>query len=385
MPLASAISGGASALGAITNGILGWFQAEKDRDFNAEQAALNRDYQTSERLATQQFDLDMWNLNNDYNDIGSQMARARAAGVNPAALLGGQYKSAQATAPTSTPMQGSAASSSSGGAVGSALINSTAPLLQSATGAVKNLVDANVAQGLLPYNQDLLRAQTLHNLADLQLIASKAGVEDATRENIQKATAWMDGLNAVAIQERLSNINKLYVEQFEIIQQIRESRSRVKLNEATTEGIKLENEFNTQHYQNVLTAEELQNWELQFKKDFALALGRPLGTSEFEFNYSLLLEGQFDSFCRGVLTPAAQATWTPEQFKLIEENGMQVAGVNIWGNKRTSMLHGGFAPQSGIYNPANMFNSDFIMPRSIFFTPNEVTPYQKFKKKYGIK
>jgi hypothetical protein len=43
----------------------------------------NRDFQTSEREASQQWNLDQWNRENAYNDPSAQRARMEAAGFNP--------------------------------------------------------------------------------------------------------------------------------------------------------------------------------------------------------------------------------------------------------------------------------------------------------------
>lgn len=73
---------------------------QKDRDFNAEQAELNRQYQTSEREAAQ-----------EWNSAGAQVQRMSEAGINASAVLSGSGGSSAAG--TSSPMQGSPASASS--------------------------------------------------------------------------------------------------------------------------------------------------------------------------------------------------------------------------------------------------------------------------------
>lgn len=54
-----------------------------NNEFNASEALKNRDFQTSEREASQQWNLDQWNRENTYNDPSAQRARMEAAGFNP--------------------------------------------------------------------------------------------------------------------------------------------------------------------------------------------------------------------------------------------------------------------------------------------------------------
>lgn len=54
-----------------------------NNEFNASEALKNRDFQTSEREASQQWNLDQWNRENAYNDPSAQRARIEAAGFNP--------------------------------------------------------------------------------------------------------------------------------------------------------------------------------------------------------------------------------------------------------------------------------------------------------------
>lgn len=54
-----------------------------NNEFNASEALKDRDFQTSEREASQQWNLDQWNRENAYNDPSAQRARMEAAGFNP--------------------------------------------------------------------------------------------------------------------------------------------------------------------------------------------------------------------------------------------------------------------------------------------------------------
>lgn len=93
-------------------------QQEKEHKFNADQAQLNRDFQTSEREAAQQWNLEQWERENEYNSPAAQMERMAAAGINPAAaaqaIAGGSSGAVQqsSVAGSSNPQSGAVASSS---------------------------------------------------------------------------------------------------------------------------------------------------------------------------------------------------------------------------------------------------------------------------------
>lgn len=54
-----------------------------NNEFNAREAALSRDWQSSEREAQNQWNLDQWNRENEYNTPEAQRQRMEAAGFNP--------------------------------------------------------------------------------------------------------------------------------------------------------------------------------------------------------------------------------------------------------------------------------------------------------------
>lgn len=83
----------------LVSGIGGLISAGADRrmqkeqfaqtmEFNKAEAAANREFQTSEREAAQQWNLEQWNRENEYNSPVEQMKRAIAAGINPNAVAG---------------------------------------------------------------------------------------------------------------------------------------------------------------------------------------------------------------------------------------------------------------------------------------------------------
>jgi len=82
-----------------------------NNEFNASEALKNRDFQTSEREASQQWNLDQWNRENAYNDPSAQRARMEAAGFNPY-NMNIDAGSASTSGAQSSPGSGSQASAS---------------------------------------------------------------------------------------------------------------------------------------------------------------------------------------------------------------------------------------------------------------------------------
>lgn len=91
---ATLVTGGLSALtgflgsGMSNKSVKRSIKAAKEinqinNEFNASEALKNRNFQTSEREASQQWNLDQWNRENAYNDPSAQRARMEAAGFNP--------------------------------------------------------------------------------------------------------------------------------------------------------------------------------------------------------------------------------------------------------------------------------------------------------------
>ena len=310
---AAAAGAGIQAAGTIGGALLANHQAKKTREFNAEQAAINREYQTSERLATQEFNLDMWNLNNDYNDLESQIERARAAGVSPNALLAGNANTATSSPVTSTPMSGAQATDSSGGALGSAFINAGASAASSVGNFVKNMIDSKVAVQQVQLNAQMIESNIQHNLASIQKLFSDCGVNDANKENIVKSTQWMDKLNDLEVQERAARVTNWYNKNAEILQNIKNLEADEALTKSQTTNQEILNKYEDRKQEAFVSQEETEAAMATMKKELADIIGVPLDTPEFMFNWKLAINGKFEEYCDKVITPSEEATWKPSE------------------------------------------------------------------------
>lgn len=123
----SAISAGSGLFGSIFSGLFNTRNVKRqneanreiqqmNNEFNSIEAAKARQWQSDESQLSRDWELDMWNRNNEYNDPSAQRARLEAAGYNPNALVGstGSYQSAVSQVPgSSVASAGPSASSSS--------------------------------------------------------------------------------------------------------------------------------------------------------------------------------------------------------------------------------------------------------------------------------
>lgn len=333
----------------------------KENVFNAGEAQLNRDFQDWQRLMTQEFDLDMWNLNNEYNSLSSQLQRARDAGVSPNAILSGDYKGGFSNSVTSTPMSGAQASANNAGALGSAMIGRTPAMLNAVGNFIKNMTDSKVAMKQVQLNEKMIESNIYHNLASIQKMASEAGVNNATRDQIIKATSWMDKLNDLEVQERAARVTNWYNKNAEIIQQIKNLEADEALTNAQIFNVNVDTSLKLSQKSNVdsdttykdtlnkyadgiqeatLSKEQSEAAMLKLKTEFANELGIPLDSPEFMFNWKLAINGKFEEFCDKVIVPAEQSKWKPEDYTI---PNFIPGSRNYW--------RGSFNPRTGITNP----------------------------------
>lgn len=255
-------------------------EAEKNRDFNSRQALLNRAFQTSEREAVQQFNLDMWNLNNEYNSPVEQLKRAQAAGINPNAVIGSSVSgSVSGGAVSSSPMSGSSASgsaasgpaASSPGSIASTLLTSDAVVRNLLAQADKTETESDINRYELGYNikTEGERIEALLNSNDeakarIVKLFSDVGVNDFNKE-LQTATfSWFARKSEKELEIMSEQLNEL--------------RNKVVLLEKQAEGI------------------EKDNLLKQIQIDFSNITGFPLGAPAEQAMFKLYKSGKFQDF-----------------------------------------------------------------------------------------
>ena len=152
---------------------------EKDRKFNAEQAQLNRDFQSKEAELAYERQLDFYNTTQSPQAMVSQY---KDAGLNPALLVGGV---SGASSPQSSP-SGSSASSN----------GSSIPQM---TDVMKSIVDIESIK------------------ASIEEARSRANLNNKEADKVSKETSWIDTYNTTEIESLKAGIDNV--------------RSNIKLNE----------------------------------------------------------------------------------------------------------------------------------------------------------
>ena len=195
MGLGSALASMIPGIGNVASGMLstlggGLFNLGQN-DYNSREADENRQFQREERLAAQQFNLDMWNINNKYNSPAEQLKRAQAAGINPNDAINGM-KGATSQPVTTSPMSGNMASSS--GSIAANLLTQDAVL--------KNLVEdakgKEIQNSFAPIFNDisLKKAQE-----EIKATAAKRGLDTAQANQIEELLPLLKNKNEVEIEE----------------------------------------------------------------------------------------------------------------------------------------------------------------------------------------
>ena len=174
-----------------------------NNEFNASEALKNRDFQTSEREASQQWNLDQWNRENAYNDPSAQRARMEAAGFNPY-NMNIDAGSASTSGAQSSPGSGSPASASHVPSL-PAYTGYTADFQNIASGiaqigsAISSGIDARLTS---TYGDDLMKAD----------IMSKIGGNSEWLTDVYKLGRQNEAPNLLGIDLRKKRLENLSTE-----------------------------------------------------------------------------------------------------------------------------------------------------------------------------
>lgn len=146
------ISGASGLAGSIVDAIAGAANAKKQREHDKDMAALNNQYQ-----------VEQWERENEYNDPSAVAARYRAAGINPRAAFG----------------QGSASGAGIAGGLSSAPGSASNVMFDTNFGGIANTAISGAR----------LAAQNAKDVADAKLATEKAASELFERKFIKPHTA----------------------------------------------------------------------------------------------------------------------------------------------------------------------------------------------------
>lgn len=181
-----------SSANTAIQGINAENQHQEDKDWSANQAQLNRDFQTQERLDAQAWNEEMWNKTNEYNSPSARIQRGMAAGINPNSIVGGDLSSPASTVTTSAQ---SGASAPGVPSFASSLLTSDAQVANLLAQVRKTNADAQgqeIQNSYAPKFNDkaLEKAQ-----AEIDKLASDKGFTDEQTRQLKELFPILKGKN----------------------------------------------------------------------------------------------------------------------------------------------------------------------------------------------
>lgn len=327
------------ALGDIGSGVESYLnkeaakdQLEDEQEFNASEAQLNRNFQREERLQTQQFNLDMWNKNNEYNSPAAQIERAKAAGVNPNIAVESLSRSS-ANPVTSSPMSGSLASSP--GSLASAMLLQSAQIANLNAQTRKANTEANNNEQEYAYN----------NVIFSDRVKALKYANEETKARLNKIVA--DTKLQEQLYEFLAHKNEEELNQLRLLC----DKTSAEINNLKKQGniIDKQGQLIDQQVEGAKYDNTLKGIQVAFSK----SSGIPQGTDWSEAFWKTVVNGDagdlIDIFITNVEDVAlGQAKrWAKRGFNAFDlgKKGIKAAGSMI------DSFFGGVTPPKSVYNP----------------------------------
>lgn len=274
--IGSLISGGLGLIGSIASNSAQRNNSKAQRKFDEEQNRINREWNAAQAEKANQWSIDQWHRNNEYNSPAAQRARMAAAGVNPDLMYGQSSggsiaSSSPSVTPTSPsqptqsrsfemlPTYGNVVSSITQMALAASQLKKTDADIKNVNADTSNKDVENSILSADALTRAAQNEQTLEftksqvyvnhsigtlNHKQLEVLAAKIGNLDAQTNSLyesiataqaQRANVNMDTLKKQAETFYMSKQFDLQVQK--LVQDIRESDSRVNLNYAQAKDI----------------------------------------------------------------------------------------------------------------------------------------------------
>lgn len=226
-------------------------EAEKSRFFNASEAQKSRLFNAEQAAKQMEFEREMWDAENAYNEPSAQIARLKSAGLNPN-LFGGDNTAGSAgsgVAASSSPATSSPASSKALGASGS--IPMQAPQLGNVAlqAAQIKLAQAQAKQATSQAEKNQTESDRIK-----ALLAGELEIQNSTYR-VQLSESMRNEANA---KESLANIDKINADKDKVFAQIDEIRQNISNMEKSGK----------------LTQKELDSYETRLASQLQEALSR---------------------------------------------------------------------------------------------------------------
>ena len=211
--LDNVLGGAGSLLGSVGSGIMSIIQPNREQNFNAEQAEINRSFQSAEAQRARDYNTEMWNAQNEYNTPEAQLERLLSTGMNPATAVG--MLSGNGNGNSQLASSGAQAAGSQASATGSA-VNAVGNAAANAVGNAANVMKTmQEAKGLEIDN----KYKPIKNDKDIELVTNQiletfASKEekDANAEQIRQMLPLLKGKSRAEISNLWAATGKVQQE-----------------------------------------------------------------------------------------------------------------------------------------------------------------------------
>lgn len=215
------LTGGAgSVIGSLVGAGAGVLMQNSQNKFNANQAALNRQFQTAEREAVQDWNLAQWNRQNEYNSPAAQYERLLKTGMNPVSALGMLSENGNVAGQLSSVPQAGSQAEAAGNGLGSSLANMFGDLgsrFNESELARSQVVAQDMANYYKPFDKEFEYKQA--EAAIYQSVKS-GELDEAQAHQIRELLPLVKGKSIMEIQEIAQSIEESQARIDEIMSQI---------------------------------------------------------------------------------------------------------------------------------------------------------------------
>lgn len=190
-------------------------QLKSEQNWASNQAQINRDFQREERELTQQWELEQWQREMDYNSPANQIKLAMEAGINPNSIVDAGGNFSPTSAPSSSPMSGSMASSPASLA-NSLLLHDphTANLIANTRKVNAEAEGKELENSYAPQLNETMIAKAR---AEIDEIASKKGFTDEQTRQLKDLFPLLKGKNEQELKKLQQETSNMF-EQLKLIQ-----------------------------------------------------------------------------------------------------------------------------------------------------------------------
>lgn len=280
-------------------------QLTQEQQFNADQAQLNREFQRDERHAAQEWNTEMWNLNNEYNSPAEQLKRAQAAGINPNALFANGVDGAgSASAVQTSPMSGTPTAGTP--SIANAILTHDALLQQMMAQTELINAQADSQKYDLTWNK-LTEDERYRNLvAQSDKIFSDIGMNDFNKEQQKALLRFTAAKTDAEIKVMSEQLNLLRNQSLDLLKGIEVKDSQIRLNNASrrltdsqtfkTNVESLQVQQQTAYISEQTEYQKMENQIKDLEVQVSEITGAPVGTDEHTMMFYLFKNGQYTDF-----------------------------------------------------------------------------------------